>query len=95
MKVETFQGRLLQGARPEDPRVLANGKVQLECGCHVFVGIRLDTNGPATAAAACSMRHRGLIERFTALLAEYPYKPGEAKPLLAHVEELLGEAQQR
>lgn len=89
---ETFQGRLLQGSSPEQPMVLADGKLQLACGCHVYVGIRLDTNGPATAAAPCSLRHRVIIDDFLALLTKFPYRQGESKALLDHAADLLLEA---
>lgn len=60
--IQRFAPRVLDV--PGQPRFMANERVYLDCGCSVFVGVRLDTTEGAVACAACSANHAPLIEEF-------------------------------
>lgn len=58
------QGMWMVRGTPPNPDVAAKVRSVRECGCAVYVGMRLDTHEAATASLPCSPRHLDLIERF-------------------------------
>lgn len=101
-QIERFGGRFFSGGVvrdhlgrlvPDGVSVLADARVSLSCGCHVFSGIRLDKREPAYLASPCSLRHRGLIDAFQELSARFPFKMGGSKSLEQHLADLLSEAE--
>jgi hypothetical protein len=74
--------------REGEPSVAGNEFVEVPCGCHVCIGLRLDTREVATVAMPCGEEHNQFINEFQLRLKESLVEP-EQKPLVDVVEEML------
>jgi hypothetical protein len=77
---------------PPLPLMGVKERALLECGCHVWVGMRVDLRELATAVFSCSPEHLDLIHHFNMLLQESTVEP-EDEELVVVCERLLEEAQ--
>lgn len=88
MVEEIPQGILID---PPNPVMIVNERVYRECGCSLFIGVRVDKMEPATNAASCCDEHDQAIGHFNLLLMESLAAPQDR--LLADVaEELMDQA---
>lgn len=77
---------------PPNPSLGVKERAYLECGCQVFVGLRLDNQEVATMAASCSPTHDQLVSHFQMLLHESTVDPTD-EPLVDVCERLLEQAE--
>ena len=73
---------------PPAPDMGVKERASIECGCHVWVGMRFDNQEVATMAVPCSREHRALMEHFNVLMAESLAEPRD-DDLVVVCEELL------
>ena len=85
------EGKLI--INPPNPMVGVKERALLDCGCHVWVGQRLDNLEVATMACSCSPMHDQLMHHFTMLLAESTVEPFDEE-LVVVCERLLEQAEQ-
>lgn len=77
---------------PRDPPGLINERVyDPECGCSVYLGVRIDTSPPEVISVAtpCAPRHRERMVRFIDLMKWSLADGGSERPLADVVEEIL------
>lgn len=77
---------------PPNPGLGVKERALLSCGCHVWIGMRIDNRELATMAASCSPEHDGLIQHFQLLLRESLVEP-EDEELVVVCERLLEQAE--
>lgn len=77
---------------PPNPSLAVVERAYLECGCQVFVGMRMDNQELATMAASCSPTHDQLVNHFHMLLLESTVEPTD-DPLVDVCERLLEQAE--
>lgn len=70
------------------PPLLLNESAVTDCGCSVFVGLRVDTKEAMTVATPCSPDHTDLLERFNLALSDSLTNPGP-RPLVEVCDEIL------
>lgn len=75
---------------PPNPLMGVKERAFIECGCSIWVGMRLDKQEIATMAVSCSPTHQDLIEHFNMLLSESTVEPTDEE-LVAVCERLLEE----
>lgn len=85
------EGRLI--VNPPNPMLGVSARALLDCGCHVWVGQRLDNMEVATMACSCSPTHDQLVNHFTMLLRSSTVEPFD-EPLVEVCERLLEQAEQ-
>jgi hypothetical protein len=68
--------------------MVSNERAELNCGCKVWIGLRLDNHEVATDFEACSDDHQPLAERFNLALTDSLVNPSR-RPLVDVVDELL------
>lgn len=74
------------------PSLLVNQRARLECGCSVWIGLRIDKHESVTLAVPCRDGHRWLMGRFNDLFRWSLEDGGTDRPLIDVVDELLTEA---
>jgi hypothetical protein len=78
--------------QPPNPALGIIERALLDCGCHVWVGARMDNQELATAAISCSPDHNQLMTHFNLLLKESLVEPQD-ELLVIVCERLLDEAE--
>ena len=76
---------------PPRPVIGVKERALIECGCHVWVGMRMDNREVATLTVPCSPGHSELMHHFNMLLAESTIEPTD-DPLVVVCERLLEES---
>lgn len=71
---------------------MVNQRAYLECGCSVWVGVRLDTQEPVTFATPCTSAHLPVMKRYNDLFRWSVADGGTDRPLLEVIDELLAES---
>lgn len=67
-------------------------QISIECGCSVFIGIRLDKYEPVTVADSCCPEHRPIVVRFNELMTESLADGGSDRELGEVIIEFLEQA---
>jgi hypothetical protein len=73
---------------PPAPAMGIKERAYLECGCQVFVGVRMDKQEVSTMADPCSAEHESIARHFNMLLAESTVEPTDEE-LVVVCERLL------
>lgn len=76
---------------PPNPLMGIKERAFIECGCQVWVGMRMDKMETATMFVTCSPAHEDLAHHFNMLLAESTVEPTD-DPLVEVCERFLEEA---
>lgn len=84
--IEDATGRLVA---PPNPAMALSQRVTVECGCTVWIGMRLDRMEPAVLAMPCDFEHKTVAIRFNTLLGWAFEANGMPDDLAETVEELL------
>lgn len=74
------------------PTVLVNQRAHIECGCSVWIGLRIDNHETVTVGRPCCPEHTWMLQRFNDLMLWSLTDGGTDRPLIDVVDELLVEA---
>lgn len=87
--IDRFPPKML--IQPPNPVLMVSERARLECGCSIYVGLRVDNWEVATGAVACTDEHAPLVNRANVLLFDSLEHPTD-RPLVDVCEEFLIEA---
>lgn len=89
----TVSVRRVVGLLPGPPVALAVAEaVEADCGCVVYIGLRLDNGEPATGACSCGPGHRYEMANFNESLRISLVADPQARPMAEVCAELLEDA---
>lgn len=75
------------------PPIKTNQRAELDCGCKVLVGTRMDDGAAATACWACGDAHQPIMDTFQRLMVASLEEPADPYRRLVEVaDELLAQA---